>query len=260
LPIALLTCLFAVKGDLAKATNEKARTKSFAGSKDKRAAKKLKVASALGFALLPPGSQPVFNPDLMSATQRLRVNKEDTRRTAQKRKTTSEPVLEHLEENLILTNKLARIEDLSVLRRKRHVYSNPEKRFVECFSNREVARCHLHTKKGIFISSGQLSDWMAQHKFGKFLPSVEPNRLGSNGKPVKNAAGNKSAYDGDFERVLCARVVLLRRLRCPIQNGRISLLAKQIRDVEQKERWKDSKIKKCHFKSKWVVSFKNRNG
>ena len=71
--------------------------------------KRLKLGSALGFALLPPGSQSVFNADLMSATQRLRVNKEDTRKTAQKRKTASEPVIEQLEENLLLTNKLARI-------------------------------------------------------------------------------------------------------------------------------------------------------
>jgi hypothetical protein len=32
---------FVVKGDLAKATNEKARTKSIAGSKDERASKRL---------------------------------------------------------------------------------------------------------------------------------------------------------------------------------------------------------------------------
>jgi hypothetical protein len=41
---------------------------------------------ALGFAVLSPGNQPVFNPELMKATQRLRVNKKDMRKDAQKRK------------------------------------------------------------------------------------------------------------------------------------------------------------------------------
>jgi hypothetical protein len=85
-------------------------------------------------------------------------------------------------ENQLLKGKLGAIEDLSVLRKKRHVYTKAEKRVictsVNCFNNRELARRHLHIKKGIFLSSGWLSNWMAQFKFGMFLPAVEPNRQG----------------------------------------------------------------------------------
>jgi hypothetical protein len=61
--------------------------------------------------MLSPGNQPVFNPELMKATQRLRVNKKDTRKDAQKRKLQPESgyVVALIEENQLLKGKLGAI-------------------------------------------------------------------------------------------------------------------------------------------------------
>ena len=146
---------------------------------------------------------------------------------------------------------------------KRRRFANSEKRiicvFAESFKSQIVA-LRVLAQKNLFIQSGQLSTWMKQYRQGVFNPDMTVPRTTGRGNKCKGPGGNMTKADFAFEKVLTARILLLRRLGAVVVNPRIQTLAFRIRDKEQSNRWTSSNIMNCTFSPSWVSGYKNRNG
>ena len=149
------------------------------------------------------------------------------------------------------------------LKMKRRTFTNSDKRivcqFVQSYTSQAKALAYLQASRNIRIAQGMLSSWMKCWSRGLFDAAPTQLRLTQTGRPARGPGGNMSKTDLEFEKVLSARIALVRALGASVTNILISKLALRIRDIDAPARWKLSPIMRCQFSASWAVKFKNRN-
>jgi hypothetical protein len=151
---------------------------------------------------------------------------------------------------------------LSIIKPKRRKFSRSEKRVVAlvCIATSVQKVQKLLQKQSVYISSRSAARWVKQLKNGELGLQDKNVRLTGSGKQAVNNSGNLKTSDFGFEQVVATRVAFLRVLGAPISDSTLVRLMKNIRDVQQADKWRNSPIKKCSFSNGYISKFKGRNG